>query len=272
MRGLHAVNEFSTLCIDFSLITRRDHSKMLTLLQQAHPQWHPLLEEALRQMNPDYLQTLEKQSDWLPGLPCIFAAFSMPLQNLRYLLFGESPYPRPQSANGYAFWDNAVGDIWSAQGFSKPVNRATSLRNWLKMLLVARGDLTHDLSQAAIAQLSKTHLCKTAADFFNHLINQGFLLLNASLVYREGEISLHARQWRPFMQMLLSLLAKHKPGLQLILFGKIAQVLDCPPELARLIAEHPYNLSFIQNPNVLNFFRPLDLLNCPHKNIRAALK
>lgn len=250
-------------CAKFSYT--RDHSKMRNLLQQAHPQWQPLLQEALRYVSPSYLKALEDEPLWLPGYARIFAAFSMPLQNLRYILFGESPYPRPQSANGYAFWDEAVGELWSSTGFSKAVNRATSLRNWLKMLLVARGDLKEDLSQGAIADLPKATLCKTAHDFFEHLIDQGFLLLNASLVYRQGEVAMHAKAWRPFMQALLIQLAEKNPSLQLIFFGKIAQILEYPPHLPTLIAEHPYNLSFIKNPQVLNFFRPLDLLNCHKK-------
>src|SRR5687768_2561868 len=104
-----------------------------------HPSWHDCLNTALQQMDLTYLEKLKLTENWLPGPEKIFAAFSLPVSKVNYLLFGESPYPRPTSANGYAFWDAAVTELWSPLGMSKKVNRATSLRNFMKMLLVAEG-------------------------------------------------------------------------------------------------------------------------------------
>jgi len=232
------------------------------LIENTHSEWHPILTNALQRVDSDYLQLLLHSSDWLPGASLLFSAFSLPLSQTKYILFGESPYPRPESANGYAFWDSAVHGLWSNTGFSKEVNRATSLRNWLKMLLISRGDLINDCSQSAIAVLDKSNYCRTAEEFFTNLIGKGFLLLNASLVYEEGKVSFHARQWRPFMHSLLMQLVEKKESLQLILFGKIAEQIPESHFFSCLIAEHPYNLSFITNQKVLEFFKPLDLLNC----------
>ncbi|CEK10496.1 uracil-DNA glycosylase family protein [Legionella hackeliae] len=232
-----------------------------SLIKNTHPQWHPILGKALEEVNEDYLKELHQNNQWLPGINNLLAAFSLPLDKTNYLLLGESPYPRLQSANGYAFWDAAVQELWSPKGLSKEVNRATSLRNWIKMLLVARGDLKDDLSQMAIAKLDKSHFCQTGNDFFTALISKGFLLLNASLVYSENEVRTHARQWKPFMHSLLDQLAEYKPTLQLLLFGNIAKEIPQTKFSSCLIAEHPYNLSFINNPQVLEFFKPLDLLN-----------
>ena len=112
-------------------------ARMHTLfnLKHIHPQWHQILNKALQQVEPDYLRQLQSSLNWLPGIENLFAAFSQPLSSTRYILLGESPYPRKQSANGYAFWDGAVGSLWSPTGLSKEVNRATSLRNLIKMLL-----------------------------------------------------------------------------------------------------------------------------------------
>lgn len=234
---------------------------MQTLIDSAHPQWHPLLNEALNAMDQTYLKTITSTAGWLPGTSRLFSAFSIPIEATRYILFGESPYPRAISANGYAFWDNAVESLWSNTGLSKGVNRATSLRNWIKMLLLARGDLTNDFSQIAISRLNKQHYLSTASELFQRCLQQGFLLLNASLVYEEGKVVYHAKQWRPFMQSLLCSLAKSHPHIQLILFGQIAKMLPESGLFSCVIAEHPYNLSFITNPTVLAFFKPLDLLN-----------
>lgn len=234
---------------------------MQNLVEQVHPQWRPLVSEALSHMDVDYLQRLQSVQDWLPGEKCLFAAFSMPLSATKYLLLGESPYPRAQSANGYAFWDASVGPLWSATGLSKEVNRATSLRNLIKMLLYAQGSLTTDFSQPAIAKLNKSAFVQTAEQLFKALIQKGFLLLNATLVYKVNEVNYDARKWQPFIQSILKQLAVYNPSLQLILFGRIAKLIPEVNFFPGLVAEHPYNISFITNPEVVNFFKPLDLLH-----------
>ena len=233
---------------------------MQNLISQTHPEWHEILYSALSTMDVEYLRRLQTTNDWLPGQASLFAAFSRPLSSMRYILLGESPYPRAQSANGYAFWDQAVDSLWSETGLSKGVNKATSFRHLIKMLLFARGDLKDDFSQEAIAKLDKSSFQNTAADLFLSLINKGFLLLNASLVYSESSVPFHARQWRPFIQCLLSQLADDNSSLQLIAFGKIAEKIPETKRLPGLFAEHPYNISFITNPAVVSFFKPLDLL------------
>lgn len=232
--------------------------------QVTHPQWHTLLTTALNCMDQSYLTSLGQTADWLPGWQQLFAAFSQPLANTRYILLGESPYPRLQSANGYAFWDASVGAIWQPHGLSKAVNRATSLRNFIKMLLLARGDLTDSLSQEAIAGLDKSAYWSTMEQLFGAMLNKGFLLLNASLVYRDNEVRFHAKQWQPFMDSLFQQLAHLKPLRHMILFGRIASQVPNAHLFPCLVAEHPYNISFITNPDVLAFFKPLDLLSCQH--------
>jgi uracil-DNA glycosylase len=237
---------------------------MNSLIASTHPQWHSILHNALEQVDKNYLLNLQRNQNWLPGINNLLAAFSLSLSDTRYILLGESPYPRPASANGYAFWDKAVKSLWSEKGLSREVNRATSLRNWIKMLLVARGDLDTDLSQTAIAKLDKSAFYQTGEELFNFLIKKGFLLLNASLVYSKGDIRLHAREWKPFMNSLFAQLTVSKPSVQLLLFGRIAKEIPQTTDFSCLIAEHPYNLSFINNSSVLEFFKPLDLLT--HEN------
>lgn len=225
--------------------------------------WVPLVEQALFSMDPDYLTKLAQGSDWLPGKKAIFNAFSLPRSKLRYILVGESPYPRAASANGYAFWDASVQAIWSNTGFSKEVNRATSLRNFIKMLLLAKGDLTEgDLSQAKIANLNKSTYIQTGAQLFSGLMAEGVLLLNASLVFQSAkQVKEDARQWLPFMKQLFAALPAD--SCELILLGKVAhfiQTLEVSKKFKAFVAEHPYNLSFITNQDVQDFFRPFHLL------------
>lgn len=229
-----------------------------------HPSWLPLLNEALATLEPSYVQQLLSKPDWLPGVDKIFSAFSLPLQKTHYILFGESPYPRPQSAIGYAFWDAAVSKLWSETGLSSAVNRATSLRNILKMLLVAEGLLdSKNTTQLAISAVDKNALVQTGSELFENFMKHGILLLNASLVFRKTLVNKDAAAWRPFMDKLLSLLAKRHTSITLILLGKIAAAIDPLPgakTYSKFHAEHPFNLSFIHNPKVIAFFKPLHLL------------
>jgi len=58
-------------------------------------------------------------------------------------------------------------------------------------------------------------------------------------------------------------MSQARPNTTLILFGRVAETINSLPgaqEFKRFYAEHPYNLSFITNPQVLDFFRPLNLL------------
>lgn len=233
-------------------------------LNVVDPSWRPCLIQALNQVDSSYLEKLAQSNHWLPGTEKIFSAFSLPVTKVNYVLFGESPYPRAQSANGYAFWDAAVGELWSATGLSKTVNRATSLRNLIKMLLVADEKLQpQHTGQEAIAKLDKNSLIQTNSELFTNLLNHGFLLLNATLVLQPNNVRKDAIAWHPFVKHVLNFLFEKHPHIQLILFGNIANTIDKlinHHEIKRLYAEHPYNISFIQNQNVQEFFKPLHLL------------
>ncbi len=236
--------------------------------QQCHPSWNDLIHDAALALDDDYVKALSQSEDWLPGQQNLLNAFSLPLDNVTTLLLGESPYPRIESANGYAFWDANVGSLWSEKGFSKQVNRATSLRNWLKQLLLIRGDLSADnLSQPAIAALDKSHYVPSLAIFFSNLLDAGFLLLNASLVLSSMNKAKEAKIWQPFIERLLTHLVEVKPNLTMLLFGQFAQS-AVPADLIQrchcILAPHPYNISFIHDNATQDFFRPLNLLEKTH--------
>lgn len=247
-------------------------------LALAHVSWQPILMEGLEavaQADPDYLPSLAQDS-FLPTEGRLFAAFSIPLDNVRYVLVGEGPYPRVESATGVCFMDGAVEALWSEKGLSKQVNRATSLRNFMKMLLVADGlleaDNTSGEAMAHIAHKARaagSSFIQTLTDLQANLTRHGFLLLNASLVYRENvPPAKDAKAWQPFMKTVLSALADHadkrdrKPP-TLVLWGKIAEQLNALHLTSRFptaVSEHPYNLSFIINSTMQQLFKPMHLL------------
>ncbi|MET0982004.1 MAG: uracil-DNA glycosylase [Telluria sp.] len=243
----------------------------LDMLALADPSWRPHLLrglEAVAQASPGYLPALAVD-DYLPTGGRLFAAFAQPLEKVRYVLVGEGPYPRAESATGVCFMDGAVGELWSEGGLSKPVNRATSLRNFMKMLLVASGQLqpgaTGGAALAPVAASARDNgAIRTLAQLQDNLLEEGFLLLNAALVFRKHVApAIDARAWMPFLQTVLAVLSERAEPPTLVLWGKIAEQLSKLPETARFpqaVAEHPYNLSFIENGGMLALFGPMRLL------------
>lgn len=246
--------------------------KRASLLQRCgvHPQWQDILYQALAQVDTAYLDELLSDDDWLPGSVLLLNAFRRDREGVKFLLIGESPYPRRESANGIAFYDAAVGDLWSDKGMSTAVNRATSMRNIIKTALLAEGHLARDdegkISQQAIAAVDKRELVQTMAELFANLQRTGFLMLNATPVLQpQRKPAAEALYWQGFLQQLLSsIAAQSAQNITLLLWGKIAEALEAIPASAaydKLVCEHPYNISFIGNPSMLNLFGELRILH-----------
>ncbi len=248
---------------------------ILAALDLADPSWRPVLLDGLAAMaaaDPAYLPALAAD-DYLPTGGRLFAAFALPLAAVRHVLVGEGPYPRAASATGVCFMDGAVGHLWSDTGLSKAVNRATSLRNFMKMLLVADGRLAPDRTSgdalAAVAAGARAPgTIQTLPELQANLTAHGFLLLNAALVFRPHVAPVkEARAWQPLLQAVLTALAGRAGAAPLlVLWGKIAEQLQRVPATAglpQLLSEHPYNLSFIVNADMLALFGPMRLLAAP---------
>ena len=226
--------------------------------------WQPLLDDAYASLSQEYRTFLESNKDYFPTKENYFNAFkTLAREDVRYILFGQDPYPRVESAGGYAFIDTNVKILFSANGLSKEVNKATSLRNFIKMALVASGDLTsEDTSQSAIIKVNKNQMIDSIEDLRKNFEKNGILLLNTALIFEDKKSSIkHVKAWRSFMQTLLRGLEGE--DIKLILFGTHAKALkkDLPLEKFDAIElEHPYNHTFISNPKALNLFGEMKLL------------
>lgn len=253
------------------------HPSFLRALDITHPSWHTVLRQALEaveQASPGYLAQLASH-EYLPVDGKIFAAFSLPFDAVRFVLVGEGPYPRAESATGFCFMDGAVDSLWSdapGAGLSKAVNRATSLRNFVKMLLVADGVLnvenTGGLALAEVAHTLRTAepaCISTMSELQDNFLQHGFLMLNAALVFRPNVApSVDAKAWMPFLECVFEALNQRASVCRVILWGKIAERLQSLmryPYLRICQSEHPYNLSFIANQSMQALFRPLRLLH-----------
>jgi uracil-DNA glycosylase len=239
------------------------------MLPNIDSSWQEIVEYAYAGLSPKYQKFIEKDEGYFPTFDNFLNAFhTLSLENTKYILFGQDPYPRRESASGYAFIDTNVKTIFSEKGFSKEVNRATSLRNFLKMLLLSEDYLKEDdLSQVAISKLSKSNFIDTIDELRLNFERSGVLLLNTALIFTcKEDTKLHVKEFRVFMQRLLSRLQKR--DIVLILFGAMAKdikkSLPSALEFKTVDTLHPYNVGFITDKKVQNFFKPFSLF---HKNL-----
>ncbi len=227
-----------------------------------HTEWLEDIYAAYSALDPQYREFIERGS-FIPERSGVFNAFkTLPKSSLRYILFGQDPYPRAESATGYAFIDGAVEEIFSGSGLHKRVNRATSLRNFIKMALVADGRLdSWDTSQEAIVRIDKSDLINTIDELRLNFEKNGVLLLNMALIFEEKSASRrHVKEWAPFIGTLLGRL---QSDTVLILFGNMAKrvlAMKQAQKFEKICLEHPYNHTFITNHEAHSLFAPMRLL------------
>lgn len=239
------------------------------MIFQVDKSWQDIISYAYDGLDKEYRNFLEKNEGYFPTFENFLNVFhTLKLEDTKYILFGQDPYPRYESAIGYAFIDGKVKDIFSNKGLSKEVNKATSLRNFIKMLLLSEGVLSEEnLTQEAIAKLDKTKYINSIDELRVNFEKNGVLLLNTALIFTDKKDSkLHVKKFRVFMQRLLSKLSSKQ--IELILFGNMAKEIkkQLPNTLEFKSFEtlHPYNVGFIYDKKIQNFFRPMNLLYKAH--------
>ncbi len=229
--------------------------------------WQEIVQKSLEAMDKNYIEFIEQNSGFFPDKDNFLNAFkTLSLDKTKYILFGQDPYPREESAIGYAFIDGRVKEIFDKKGgFTKEVNKATSLRNMMKMLLYCKGELKDDFSKKAVKKVDNSKYINSIYELKDNFEKNGVLLLNRALIFTDkGSIKYHASEWKPFIQTLLEQIPNN---IRLILFGNIAKDIDKFPASKRfkkILLPHPYNIKFITDKEVLKLFCPMKLLE---KNI-----
>lgn len=227
--------------------------------------WQDIINASLNNLDDSYLDFLQENQEYFPNQQNFLNAFkTLPLNQTKYILFGQDPYPREQSAIGYAFIDGAVESIWDDKnGLSKEVNKATSLRNFMKMLLICEGKLEDsDTSKEAISKLDRSVYLQSIMQLKNNFEKNGVMLLNTALIFTQKEDSKkHVKMWKPFINAFLHKIKDE--NIKLILFGSMAKDIekfDVAQCFEKFYCEHPYNVTFITNKKVQNLFGSMKLL------------
>ncbi len=228
--------------------------------------WQTIINKALNNLDDSYLEFLQQDKDYFPNKSNFLNAFkTLPLNKTKYILFGQDPYPRESSAIGYAFIDGAVQSLWDEKnGLSREVNKATSLRNFMKMLLICEGKIEEeDTSKEAIVKANTQEYIDSILQLKDNFEKNGVLLLNTALVFTSKDDSKkHVKMFKPFISSLLKQLKDE--NIKLILFGSMAKDIEkfeSSSDFEKFYCEHPYNVSFITNKNVQELFNQMKLLD-----------
>lgn len=201
--------------------------------------WEPLLAPTLS-ASPDAHTFLgpTRAREIVPVRELTFQALKAnPPSRVRVVVFGQSPYPRVESATGIAMFDNSFTD-WNDAKFGK----VTSIRCIVKAAAMREHGVPKATSTAALRTLLAKHRVVPPAEWFQSMLVQGVLLLNASLTASTNDtISTHAHAafWKPTVLRVVEgiLAARRDEGVVFAWWGTHAKALR--KEVEHIAAKHP---------------------------------
>lgn len=166
----------------------------MNLFKNVHESWIPLLHSlAYKEPLVNFLTSL-RQISHQPEYEKIFRVFTMPVKDIKLVILGQDPYPRPGDAIGYAF------------AINKDRKDPVSLRNIKKEIV--ESDLANCNPGNEIDLLS--------------WVDQGVFLLNTALTVETGKAGSHLKYWEDFTKTVISFISSENPCTWL-LWGKKAQ-------------------------------------------------
>ncbi|MFD9127870.1 ADP-ribosyltransferase domain-containing protein [Kitasatospora sp. NPDC059571] len=130
----------------------------------------------------------------------------------KVVVFGQNPYPRPESATGIAMFDNTFHD-WKDSQFG----RVVSIRCLIKAAAMWKYGIPKKTPIADVRALLKEQDTVQPPEWFQAMLTQGVLLLNAALTASsDGAMGAdrHTAFWRPVAERIVEeiLRAKQNAG------------------------------------------------------------
>ena len=184
-----------------SVGTSDEPLKLHTLFEGLHgPAWEAPIRKTLEGL-PDAAKFIGPDRDKaiVPVRELTFQALKPnPPEAWRVVVFGQNPYPRLESATGIAMFDNAF-DSWESKRFGSVV----SMRCIIKAAAMVKYGADFKTSVADLRALLKRHSSVTPPQWFQAMLSQGVLLLNAALTTGGEGISAteHNRFWTHVVQV-----------------------------------------------------------------------
>lgn len=176
--------------------------------------WLPLLKPVI-EARPDAAEYIGPKRDpsVVPVRELTFQALKPnPPEKWKVVVFGQNPYPRVESATGIAMFDNTFNH-WKDSQFG----RVTSIRCIIKAAVMWKHRVPKATPIADIRALLAKKDTVQPPEWFQAMLTQGVLLLNASLTASadggRGDadvIARHTAFWRPVIERVVEEILKAK--------------------------------------------------------------
>ncbi|GHE26632.1 uracil-DNA glycosylase [Streptomyces vinaceus] len=172
--------------------------------------WLPLLKPVI-EAQPDAARFIGKGRgpEVVPVRELTFQALKPhPPHRWKVVVFGQNPYPRPESATGIAMFDNTFND-WKDSQFG----RVVSIRCIIKAAAMWKYGMAKKTPIADVRALLRERETVRPPEWFQAMLTQGVLLLNASLTASgDGAMGAdrHTAFWRPVAERILEEILKAK--------------------------------------------------------------
>ncbi|MFF8422438.1 ADP-ribosyltransferase domain-containing protein [Streptomyces sp. NPDC015680] len=131
-----------------------------------------------------------------------------PPEKWKVVVFGQNPYPRAESATGIAMFDNTFND-WKDSQFG----RVVSIRCLIKAAAMWKYGIVKKTPIADVRALLKKEDTVQPPEWFQAMLTQGVLLLNASLTASaDGAMATdrHTSFWRPVVEQIVEEILRAK--------------------------------------------------------------
>ncbi|WP_432061436.1 ADP-ribosyltransferase domain-containing protein [Streptomyces sp. S1] len=131
-----------------------------------------------------------------------------PPQKWKVVAFGQNPYPRAESATGIAMFDNTFAD-WEDSRFG----RVVSIRCLIKAAAMWKYGIAKKTPVADVRALLRKEDMVRPPEWFQAMLTQGVLLLNASLTASaDGSVPTdrHTAFWRPVAEQIVEEILRAK--------------------------------------------------------------
>ncbi|MEV7005048.1 ADP-ribosyltransferase domain-containing protein [Streptosporangium sp. NPDC051022] len=172
--------------------------------------WLPLLKPVI-EAQPSAATFIgpERSPQVVPVRELTFQALKPnPPHRWKVVVFGQNPYPRAESATGIAMFDNTFHD-WSDSQFGKVI----TIRCIIKAAAMWKHGIPKKTPIADIRALLKEHDTVQPPEWFQAMLTQGVLLLNAALTASgDGAMATdrHTAFWRPVVEKLVEEILRAK--------------------------------------------------------------
>ncbi len=187
-----------------------DPLKLTALFAGGGEPWLPVLKPVIEAQprGGDFIGP-KRDASIVPVRELTFQALKPnPPEKWKVVVFGQNPYPRVESATGIAMFDNTFAD-WADSKFGK----VTSIRCIIKAAVMSKHGLPKSTGIADIRTLLAKEKTVQPPEWFQAMLTQGVLLLNAALTAsseKNAPADPHTAFWRPVVEKLVEEILKAK--------------------------------------------------------------